>query len=443
MRLQVGRLNLDISRGGINASWAKRSHSLSHWSEWWGQIFGEQNAAGEIVNENTAFRIAAVSACIKVISEDVAALPKSLKRQDGDVRKVQRANRLHYLISRKPNNEMTAYNWAFAMVAGALGWAESYAPVYKTVYGDVEKLGLVAPWDMYRVCMPDGTLYYKEVKTGKLWNPDDIIVLKPFTLDGKKPVSIIRHNAETMGFAIQSQKYRGKVFKVKPPGYLASDQPITEEQVKQIGQYWSGQVGGGVPVAYGGLKYHPISFSPADLQLLEISKATKQDICSLFRLPPTFLQDYDRATFANAEQQSLVYKTYTLTPIIQNFMQELDAKCLPESNQISETPDYFDFNLNGLLAGDFKTRMEGYRTMWQMGVPLNHFLALEDQNPVEGGEFGYVPMNMIRVDKVEEFMNKLIATTSAKEKRSGDVRSIADLLKEMGLKIQTNGHEHV
>jgi phage portal protein BeeE len=189
------------------------------------------------------------------------------------------------------------------------------------------------------------------------------------------------------------------------------------------------------------MKYMPISFNPAELQLLETNKLTEQQICSLFRVPPTFLQDYNRATFANAEQQGLIYKTYTLQPFITNFMQEIDAKCFPESNQRSETPNYINFNLNGLLAGDYKTRTEGYRSLFQMGVPLNHFMALEDQNPVDGGDVGYVPMNMIRVDKAEAFADKLIATTGSKEK-AGE-RSLADILTEHGIKLQTNGHEHV
>lgn len=439
--MRIGKFEVNLSLRNIS----KRSFSAAHWSEHWARIFGEENSSGETVNESTAMRVSSVSACIKVLSEDIAALPKAVMKTEGEQRKKDTKNRLHYLITVRPNKHMTAYNWTFAMVAGAAGWGESYAPITRhTGTGEVLEIGLVPPWDMYRVCMPDGSMYYKEVLSGKVWNSDDLITLRPFTLDGKKPVSIIRYNAETLGFAIQSQKYRGKVFKIKPPGYLASEHPITDpKQLEQIAKYWSGQLAGGVPVAYGGLKYMPISFNPAELQLLETHKFTEQQICSLFRLPPTFLQDYNRATFANAEQQGLVYKTYTLTPFITNFMQEINAKCFPEDNQRSETPSYINFNLNGLLAGDYKTRTEGYRTLFQMGVPLNHFMSLEDHNPVEGGDVGFVPMNMIRLDKAEEFANKLIATAGAKEKAGVDGRSLMELLKEFGIKLQTNGHEHV
>lgn len=430
--------NLSLQRG------EKRSMSLAYWSDQWARIFGEENSSGEAVNESTAMRVSSVSACIKVLSEDIAALPKAVMRNEGDVRKKDTKNRLNYLLTVRPNRDMTAYNWYFAMVAGAVGWGESYGPIERHAgTGEVLSIGLVPPWEMYRVCLPDGTLYYKNVLTGKVYNPDDIVLLRPFTLDGKKPVSIIRYNAETIGFALQAQKYRAKVYKIKPPGYLGSDHNIIESQLKDIGKYWAGQMSSGVPVAYGGLKFHPISFSPSDLQLLEANKFTEQQICSLFRLPPTFLQDYNRATFANAEQQGIVYKTYTLTPIITNFAQEIDAKCFPESNQKSESPNYINFNLNGLLQGDYKTRMEGNRILWQMGYPLNRILALEDQNPVDGGDDGYVQINNIKTKRMDEFIDKLIATAGAKEKAGSEARSLMELLKEFGIKLQPNGHDHV
>jgi HK97 family phage portal protein len=460
MHLRIGNFELNLTRSKSE----KRSRSISDWAGW-ASIFGESaNSSEEIVTESTMMRISTVSACLKILGEDIAALPKCAMRRDGNKRTKDTSNRLNYLISTKPNKHMTSYNWTFALIVGAAGWGESYAPVVKDRYGNVESLELIAPWDMYRVPMPDGSIYYQCVSTRKVYNADDMIILKPFSVDGKNPISIIRYNAETMGFALQSQKYRGKVFKIKPPGYLGSDHPITEAQVKDIGKYWSGQVASGMPVAYGGLKYHPISFTPADLQLLESNKLTEQQICSLFRMPPTFVQDYDRATFANAEQQGIVYKTYTLNPFVTNMMQELDAKCYPEANQMSENPGYVNINMNGLLVGDFKTRTEGYRALQNMGVlSQNDVRAMEDMDPIDGGDEHYVPMNMISIKYADEFYKKLIATVSSKEKagaaemkmlsdlinsRSMDDsmrNNIAALLEEHGIKLEpkkTNGHAH-
>jgi HK97 family phage portal protein len=430
MNLRIGKFELNLSARKAE----RRSLSTGSWAGW-ASVFGEQNSSEEVVNESTAMRVATVSACLKVLGEDIAALPKSVMKRNGDKRIMDTSSRLHYLISTKPNRHMTAYTWTFAMIVGAAGWGESYAPVIRDQYGDVQSLELVPPWQMYRVCMPDGSLYYKDVLTGKTYNADDLIILKPFSVDGKKPISIIRYNADTIGFALQSQKFRGKVFKVKPPGYLASDHPITEAQIKDIAKYWSGQVAGGVPVAYGGLKYNPISFSPADLELLDAAKATKLDICAIMRMPPTFIQEYSSATFSNAEQQGIVYKTHTVLPFVTNFTQEIDAKCFHESNQRSSTPNYTNFNLNGFLQGDFKARTDGYRSLMNIGVlSPNDIRRLEDIDPYDGGDDHYVPMNMISTEMAPEFYKKLIATVSSKEKAgAAETKMLMDLIQSRGI----------
>ncbi len=401
-------------------------------------MFNAINSTDEVVNENTAMRVATVSACLKVLGEDIAALPKSIMRREGDKRYKQNS-KLNYLISTKPNPRMTAYNWSFAMVVGAAGWGESYAPVIKDRNGKVESLEIIPPWEMKRLPMQDGSIYFGHGQ--KMYHPDDVITLRPFTVDGVNPLSIIRYNAETIGFALKSQKYRGKVFNVKPPGYLSSELPLNgTDQQKAISDQWKGQVTGGTPVLWGGMKYHPLSFSPADLQLLEANRATKEDVCALFRMPPIFVQDYSRSTFANAEQQGIVYKTYTLNPFITNFSQEIDSKCFNDNNQLSKTPEYVNFNLNGLLQGDFKTRTEGYRTLWQMGaITANTVMALEDMNPIEGGDKAYVPMNMISTDQTEKFYDKLSAPANAKQTSTEDR---AAFMSELSSLIKMNGYNH-
>lgn len=404
--------------------------------------FGDaySNSSEFSVNENSAMRVATVSTCLKVLGETVAAIPRSVKKRVGNTRVTDYANPLNYLIGSSPNKSMTSYNWTFAMVVGAAGWSVSYAPIIKNKYGVVESIGLLPPWEAEYVSMPDGSIYIKDRRNGKVYNQDDMIILKPFTVDGINPMSIIRYNAETIGFALQSQNYRGKVFKVKPPGYLGSDQPIRAEQIPDIAKYWSGQTSNGVPILYNGLKFNPISFSPADLQLLEATKATKTDIYGLFRMPPTLAQDYERATFANAEQQDLVFTKHTILPIITAMEQEIDMKALPNENRYSETPSYTNFNMKGLLQGDFKTRMEGYRTLWQTGaISANDINALEDLNPVEGGDKYYVPMNMIATDKVDDFYDKLTALDNKKQIASEENTR---LLSDIDKLIRMNGYNH-
>src|SRR5688572_18319516 len=124
MHLRIGKFELNLTRNS-----EKRSRSVSDWMGW-ASIFGEStNSSEEIVNENTMMRISTVSACLKILGEDIAALPKCAMKRVGNKRERDTTNRLNYLISTRPNNRMTSYNWTFALIVGAAGWGESYAPV--------------------------------------------------------------------------------------------------------------------------------------------------------------------------------------------------------------------------------------------------------------------------------------------------------------------------
>lgn len=444
MYLRIGKFEVNLSARKAE----QRSVNSTDWQGWLSFFGMTDNASEEIVTTQSALRISTVNTCLKILSEDIASLPRSVMQRQGDQRNKARNLKLNYLLSTRPNKNMTSYNWTFAMVIGAAGWGQSYSPIIRDKYGDIDSLDIVAPWDMTTIAMPDGSRYYKRISTGDIYNSDDILTLRPFTLNGKDPVSLIRYNAETIGFAQKSNKFRGKVFSVKPPGYLSSDNTISDTQIKQISDNWKTQVNGpNPPVLYGGLKYYPYSFSPSDLQLLESGNFTQQEICGMFRMPPVFVQNYMNATFATAEQQDLVYNKYTLLPFITNFEQEIDSKCFPEMNAVSDEPYYSYFNLKGLLQADIKTRTEALRTMWQTGaISANTWLAMEDMNPVEGGDKVYIPMNMISTDKAPDFYDKLISIGSNTKQTTNENREMTqeqrNLLDHITKLVRMNGYQH-
>ncbi len=444
MQIKIGKFEVNLS----SRKSEQRSASLTDWNGWLSFFGMDANSSDEVVTESTAMRISTVNTCLKILGEDIAALPRSIMQRKENTREKVKNSRLNYLLNTRPNRHMTSFNWTFAMIAGAAGWGQSYAPIVRDKYHDIDSFELLSPWDVTTVAMPDGSRYYRCISTGKVYNPDDVLTLRPFTLNGKDPVSIIRYNTETLGFAQKANKFRGKVFNVKPPGYLSSDGPIKDDQLKAIGDQWKVQVNGaGTPVLYSGLKYHPLSFSPSDLQLLEATASTKEDICGMFRMPPVFVQNYKNATFANAEQQDLVYGKYTLLPFVTNFEQEIDGKCFSEQNALSDTPYYSNFNLKGLLQADIKTRSESLRVMWQTGaISANTWLAMEDMNPVEGGDKLYIPMNMISTDKAPEFYDKLISVGSNAKQTAGEGRDMSaeqrDFFDKISALVKMNGYNH-
>ena len=155
-----------------------------------------------------------------------------------------------------------------------------------------------------------------------------------------------------------------------------------------------------------GLKFHQISIPPEQAQFLETRKFQINEIARIFRVPPHLIGDLEKSSFNNIEQQSLEYVKYTLDPWVIRWEQSLQQALILPSEKSSV---FIKFNLDGLLRGAYKERMDGYSIGIQNGfMSPDDVRALEDMNPIEGG-FGskyYINGNMLPLEKAGAFAEK-------------------------------------
>jgi len=147
-----------------------------------------------------------------------------------------------------------------------------------------------------------------------------------------------------------------------------------------------------------GMKYHTIGIAPEDAQFLETRKYQVNEICRIFRVPPHLIGDLERATFSNIEHQSIEFVQHTIRPWLVRWEQEISRSLLDERERLI----YFaKFNVDGLLRGDYKSRMEGYAIGRQNGwLSANDIRRLEDLPPIpeeQGGDEYLVNGNMTTV----------------------------------------------
>jgi HK97 family phage portal protein len=246
---------------------------------------------------------------------------------------------------------------------------------------------------------------------GKRYQDYEILHFKDLSLDGFYGCSKIKYNSSTVNYAGKLRNYGSNAIGAKPPGFFSTEAnyDVVKKQEGNLQKRWSENIAEGkTPVLPFGLKWNNVMIPPGDAQYLESIGATKEDIWGIFRIPPTLAQNYERATFANAEQQDLVFIKYTMLPMITNIEQECNAKLFAEGNYESATPYYVKFNVNAFMRGDFATRTQGYKTLWERGLITGNMVAdLEDWNHFEGGDRRFVPMNMVPLDMLEEFLAKL------------------------------------
>ena len=139
------------------------------------------------------------------------------------------------------------------------------------------------------------------------------------------------------------------------------------------------------------MAYKPISLPPEDSQFLSTREFGVEEICRIFRVPPHMVQDLKRATFNNIEHQSIDFVMHTIMPWLVRIEQAIIKDVLIEEEQDTYFPK---FNVDGLMRGDYKSRMDGYAVGFSNGfLSPNDIRRLENMDLIpaeEGGDDYYL-----------------------------------------------------
>lgn len=380
-------------------------------------LFG-QSSSGKNVNERSAMQMTAVYACVRILSEAIAGLPLHLYRyrEDGGKEKAL-DNHLYYLLHDEPNPEMTSFVFRETMMSHLLLWGNAYAQIIRNGRGEITALYPLMP-DRMKVDRNDsGSLYYEYYPTDESKFKGKSIILQPYEVlhipglgfDGLVGYSPIAMAKNAIGMAIACEEFGAKFFEngAAPSGVL--EHPGTLKDPGRVRETWQSQFGGSansgkVAVLEEGMKYTPISISPEQAQFLETRKFQINEIARIFRIPPHMVGDLEKSSFSNIEQQSLEFVKYTLDPWVIRWEQSLLRVLFTDE----EKKQYFvKFNVEGLLRGDYASRMSGYATARQNGwMSANDIRELENLDRIpaeEGGDLYLVNGNMLPLKEAGAF----------------------------------------
>jgi HK97 family phage portal protein len=158
-----------------------------------------------------------------------------------------------------------------------------------------------------------------------------------------------------------------------------------------------------VAVLEEGMKFQPIGIPPEQAQFLETRKFQTEEICRIFRVPPHLVSNLDRATFSNIENQSISFVVHTIRPWLVRLEQGMNKALLSKS----EKGQYFvGFVVDGLLRGDYASRMQGYAIGIQNGfLSPNDVRTLENMNTIEHGDVYAMNGNMLKLEDIGAYAN--------------------------------------
>lgn len=396
--------------------------------------------SGKMVTERSAMQMTAVYSCVRILAEAVAGLPLHLYRykKDGGKEKAL-LHPLYLLLHDEPNPEMSSFVFRETLMTHLLLWGNAYAQIIRNGKGEVIALYPLMPNKMTVDRNENGQLYYQynrssdEASTMKgssvILKPTDVLHIPGLGFDGLVGYSPIAMAKNAIGMAIACEEYGAKFFSngAAPGGVL--EHPGTIKDPNRVRESWQSTFGGSgnsnkIAVLEEGLKYTPIGISPEQAQFLETRKFQINEIARIFRVPPHMVGDLEKSSFSNIEQQSLEFVKYTLDPWVMRWEQSIQRSLL----SVDEKKQYFvKFNLEGLLRGDYASRMNGYATARQNGwMSANDIRELEnlDRIPVkEGGDLYLINGNMLPMSNAGAFAN---ITTTGKEDSNEEVLEVEE-----------------
>ena len=378
-------------------------------SNFW-KYFGNQNVAGQVVNQTTVLQLSAVWACVRLISETISTLPLHVYKRTADGREVARDHLVYGLIHSQPNLDSTSTVFWEAMLVSMLMGGNGFAEMkfigtrlVALYYLDTTRLTIdkYQGKRRYRYKNDDGT--QREIAESKIFR------VPGFTINGEWGVSSIAYGAQVTGSALAAANASNSTFEKGmmptiafsvPSKLNPGDRDDFRDMVRRI----SGALNAGEPpILENGMTASALGINPVDAQLLESRQFSVEEICRWYRVPPSMVGHGTAVSNwgTGIEQQMLGFLKFVLRPWLIRIEQYINFKLIPLADRATY---YAEFNVEGLLRADSKTRAEVNKMNVDGGVVTRDEIRRQENMPPKGGNADVLTVNgaYVPLDKLGE-----------------------------------------
>nr|WP_300312769.1 phage portal protein [Halomonas sp.] len=385
------------------------------WTGWVSSVVGRQSKAGTLVNTETALAVSALRACVTLLAESVAQLPCELYRRDDQGGRTRAVDHPIYdLVHSQPNRKDTSFEYYEQGIGALCLEGNDFSLIERDGAGYPRELIPVHPQKMRVLKGPDGLPYYQLLEGNDILPMRLVHHVKAFSVDGFVGLSPIATNADAIGLALATEQHAAAVFQrgATMSGVIERPReatPISDQaKVDRLLQKFAERHAGlrnmfSVALLQEGMSYKQLAMDNEKAQLLQSRNFGVIEVCRLFKVPPHMVQQLDKATFSNIEHQGLQFVIYTLLP----WIKRKEAAMMRDLLLPDERKDlYIEFNVQGLLRGDQKSRYEAYALGRQWGwLSVNDIRRLENMPPIPGGDRYLTPLNMADSQKIGDSLN--------------------------------------
>lgn len=360
--------------------------------------------AGVPVNTNSALGLPAVWAAVRVLSETLAQLPLILYTRNGNLKARASSHPLYELLHKTPNPYTTSYHLRQTMMLHLVTWGNAYCEIEWGEDGypvalwplrpDRVTVSIVDGNRVYDVELADGTV--KRLPAYRVWHVPGL------SFDGLVGYSPIRVHMEAIGLGLATQEYGARFFGngakpglvVKHPGTLSDG--AMERLKASVEEAHSGLSNAHrVMILEEGMDFTAVGIPPEEAQFLATREFQVLEVARIYRIPPHMLGDMTKTSYASAEELGLQFISYTMMPYLKAFEETISLSLLVGD----ERKIYFaEFLVDSLLRANTQQRYDAYVKATSNGfMSINEVRALENLNPIEGGDVHLVPLNLTQL----------------------------------------------
>lgn len=383
-------------------------------TEYWG-LFGllglPQTTSGVPITPESALRVSAVMACVRLISETFAQLPLHYyERLPNGKKRLADDDMLAQVVIGSPNLWQTGFEFRELMQAHVDLRGNAYGLKVAGTKGAVSEIVPLHPDRMTIERLSNGRLLYKfKMPDGSTtrYSQDEIFHVRNLSQDGVQGLSTIQVARDAVGLALASETHAAGLFKngAQPGVILRHPGKLLPERARVLREDWERLHSGPynshrTAVLEEGMDATSLGLTNVDLQYLEGRKFQGEEICRVFRVPPHMVGFLDRSTFNNIVQMSLEFVLYSMMPRLRRWEEAMSRDFIEDPSRF-----YFKFDVEGLLRGDIETRFQAYAVGRQWGwLSIDDIREKEDMDPIgeeNGGNVYLSPMNMTPAAFVE------------------------------------------
>lgn len=405
---------MSIFSGLLNKRNITATTDLKQPDSWLSQMLGGRirTKTGVRVNEETALKLTAVFACVRVLAEGVATLPFPVYRRLERGKTKARQYYLYNILQYEPNPEMTSFTFRETMQAHLALWGNAYAEIEHDGGGKVKHLWPIPPNRIQRVKDERGRRRYRVTLAGGkpvLLHKEQVLHIPGLSLNGIDGLSPIGYAREAIGLGLATEEFGANFFQngANIGGIAEHPGTLTDGAAGRLKESLNEKYAGlgnshRLMLLEEGMKYQNIGIPPNDAQFLETRKFQTREIARFYNVRPHMIGDLDNATFSNIEHQGIEHVVHTLTPWLTRWEQAVNIKLIGKN---SRNTYFAEFVVDGLLRGDIQSRYAAYAVGRQWGwLSANDVLEKENENPLPDGQgdLYMVPMNMVSADRAKD-----------------------------------------